>query len=72
MDIRGKLGRHDATAERLTVDGKEVRRYVDTVAGTPTTEQWEYAADGVLYVVFVEPAGESVRSLVDEAIAALP
>ena len=72
MDIRGKLGRHDATAERLTVDGKEVRRYVDTVAGTPTTEQWEYSADGVLYVVFVEPAGESVRPLVDEAIAALP
>jgi hypothetical protein len=72
LAVRDQLGRHDPVAESMTIDGKDVRRYVDTVAGTSTSEQWEYAADGVLYVVYVESGGDGARQLVEETLAALP
>ena len=74
MAIREKLGAYDSSYERteLTVDGKRVLRFRDTFGDDPVIEQWLYANDGVLYLVYVEHIDEGTPSIVEDALAALP
>jgi hypothetical protein len=56
-----------------TVSGKQVRRYQYLFGDEPVQEQWVYATDGVLFVLYVEPgSGEDVPPIIEEAFAALP
>jgi hypothetical protein len=72
--LREKLGRYDSSYERsdLTIDGKQVRRYHDTSSVDPIRGTWEYAKDGVLYLLYAETAGDGIPPLVEEALGKLP
>jgi hypothetical protein len=74
MALREKLGVYDSSYERteLTVDGKRVLRFRDTSRDDPVIEQWLYANDGVLYLIYVEHVDEGTPSIVEDALAALP
>ena len=69
LALREKLGVYDSTYERteLTIEGKPVLRYVDRAH-----EQWVYAKDGVLYLIYLEEVGDGTSPLVEEAFQALP
>jgi hypothetical protein len=61
----------DMQATPLTVGGKEVVRYKDPAFGLDGYEEWQYAHDGVLYVVRAKPI-EGVPPILEAAFAAGP
>ncbi|HEU5204030.1 MAG TPA: hypothetical protein VFU17_07030 [Candidatus Limnocylindrales bacterium] len=75
LDLREVLAadpRHWRGTEQTVAD-KQVRRYQYLFGDEPVQEQWVYATDGVLFVVYVDPREvDRNRPLLEEAFAALP
>lgn len=75
FDLRDDLAADPRRWQRSnhTVAGKQVRRHQQLFGNDPVVEQWIYATDGVLFVVYVDPREKAAnRPLLEEAFAALP
>jgi hypothetical protein len=73
-DLREDLGAYRSWKRtRQTIGGKEVIRYQNLFRDEVAQEQWVYATDGVLYIVYDDPRAEDANPpLLEEAFAALP